>query len=82
MWQAKLLSVETNLDKTVDTVAMTVDLFNDDGRTTTKKYLLYLDEMETISLTTIKEKVVADLARLEKLDTVRTALESKIGKVF
>ena len=81
MWQAKLVEVVYDLNKTVDTIKMVVELFND-TRITTKEYLVYLDELTEVSLSSLKAKVQADLDRLEKLDQVYTALSAKIGKVI
>jgi len=76
------MSVESNLEKTVDSIKISVELFHEDKRKTTKEYILYLDDMETVNLETIKGSIVKDLERLEKLDTVKNALTSKIGLVI
>lgn len=81
-WQARLTSVDVNLDKTVDALKFSVNFFETDGRNTDKTYIIYLDELETVSLTTLRAQVQADLDRLTKLDQVRAALESRIGQVI
>lgn len=82
MWQARLLSVNINLDKTVDALRFSVEFFHTDARKTTKEYIIYLDELETVSLPAIRAQVQVDLDRLAKLDQVRTALESRIGQII
>jgi len=81
-WQARLISVNVSLDKTVDALSFTVNLFEADGRNRDKTYILYLDELADTNLTTLKAKVTEDLARLTKLDDIRTKLEAKIGAVI
>ena len=81
-WQAKLISVDIDLDKTVDALKMLVELFHEDLRTTTKTYIIYIDEVATVSLVALKVEVQADLDRLTKLDQIRTALEAKIGMII
>jgi hypothetical protein len=82
MWQAKLINVIDNLEKTVDALKLEVDLFHADGRKITKTYIIYLDELTEVSLTSLKAQIQVDLDRLTKLDQVKTALVSKIGKVM
>lgn len=82
MWQARLISAVHELEKTVDCVRMTVDLFHTDGRTKRKEYLLWVDEIETVSLVSLKAKVQVDIDRLTKLDTILSALNTKIGVVI
>jgi hypothetical protein len=82
MWQAKLLEVIYDLNKAVDGVKMSVELFHSDGRTASKIYTLWVDELSEINLTSIKAQVQADLDRLAKLDYIITSLSSKIGKVM
>lgn len=81
-WQARLTSVNVNLDKTVDALKMTVEFFHEDERKTTKTYIIYLDELETVSLPALRAQVQADIDRLIKLDQVKTALESRIGTII
>jgi hypothetical protein len=81
-WQARLTNVNVSLDKTVDALSFTVNFFEADGRNTDKTYKLYLDELADTNLTTLKAQVTADLARLTKLDDIRTKLEAKIGMVI
>lgn len=82
MWQAKLLSINSDLEKTVDALKMGIEFFHTDGRKTTKIYILYLDELADITLASLKAKVEADLNRLIKLDQVIAALTGKIGQVI
>lgn len=81
MWKAKLINVTYELDKTVDALKMTIELF-DDTRSTEKSYIIYLDELSEVSLASLKAIVKADLDRLEKLDLVYGALSARIGLVI
>jgi uncharacterized protein Veg len=81
-WSAKLTSVNTSLEKTVDSLSFTVEFSETDGRKTTKTYILYLDELADTNLLTLKAKVDEDKARLTKLDDIRVKLEAQLGKVI
>ena len=81
-WQARLTSVNVNLDKTVDALSFTVNLFETDGRNRDKTYILYLDELTDTNLATLRSKVQEDINRLTKLDDVRTKLLAKLGQVI
>ena len=81
-WQARLIAVNTSLDKTVDSLSFTVNFFEGDGRNTDKTYILYMDELADTNLPTLKAKVTEDLARLAKLDDIRIKLEARVGQVI
>jgi hypothetical protein len=82
MWQAKLLSVNYDLTKEVGRVVLSVNLFHESGQNVNKDYIIWVDSLETVSLSTIKTLIDADLARLEKLTQIIIALNSKIGLVI
>ena len=81
-WQARLTSVNVDLDKTVDSLSFTVNLFEADGRKRDKTYILYLDELADTNLATLRAQVQADLDRLTKLDDIRTKLLARVGQVI
>ena len=79
VWHAKITKVETMLDKTNEAIEVTVLFHEDDSRTYTKIYKLWLNEMSGYTLTDFKTIVQADLDSLIKLDTMKNVLISKIG---
>ena len=81
-WQARLTSVNVDLNKTVDALSFTVNLFEADGRQRDKTYIIYLDELADTNLLTLKAQVQTDLDRLTKLDDIRTKLLAKVGQVI
>lgn len=82
MWQAKLVSVDYNLGKETGVIELLVEFSHTDTRRTSRKYVVYLDDLQTITLDSLKKDIVIDLARLNKLDQVYTFLSSKIGKTI
>jgi hypothetical protein len=81
MWQGKLAEVTYDLNKTVDTIKLTVEL-TDGTRTTTKEYLIYIDELSEVTASSLKAKIQLDIDRLDKMDKIYNLLLSKIGKVL
>lgn len=82
MWKAKLLAVTYNPDQETGRVVMSCQLFHTDGRSTTKEYILWVDELGSISLSSIRTQVDADVDRLEKIDSILETLNGKIGQVL
>lgn len=81
MWNAKLISVDRDLSKTIEGLSMVIE-FSDGEHTSNKTYKIWLDEMTEVNLLAIKAIVQEDLDRLAKMDTLFTNLTSKIGTVL
>lgn len=79
VWHARITDVTTMLDKTNEAIEVTVLFHEDDLRTFTKKYKLWMSQMTGYTLADFRTIVDADIASLTNLDTLKNALISKIG---
>jgi hypothetical protein len=82
MWKAKLLAVNYNADQETGKVVLSVELFHTDGRTTTRDYIIWVDELTSISLSSLRIQVDEDVARLGKIDSILSTLNDKVGQVL
>ena len=82
MWKARLLNVYYNLDEEVGRVKLTCNLFHTDGRNVTNEYIIWVDELGSISLSNLKTQIDADISRLDKIDDILETLNNKVGQVL
>jgi hypothetical protein len=80
VWHAKITSVDTALNKTNEWFNVTVLFHEDDLRTFTKIYTIWIGQMTGYATSDFKTIVQKDLDNLTNLDTLRVALIANIGK--